>query len=112
MRLFCFLARRDRYSSMRLGCFIGVFAIHLTNSRRRSRLWARCIDGGVCRRAANKALQEEVAKEQQVLVKLSQTNEENRAGVPPCLNITLTSAHPTPQHSTALPPLIPLPLLR
>ena len=32
-----------------------------------------------CRRAANKALREEVAKEQDELVKLSQTNEENRA---------------------------------
>lgn len=31
------------------------------------------------RRAANKALEEEVAKEQEELVKLSQTNEENRA---------------------------------
>ena len=31
------------------------------------------------RRAANKALEEEVAKEQKELVKLSQTNEENRA---------------------------------
>jgi hypothetical protein len=32
-----------------------------------------------CRRAANEALREEVAKEQDELVKLSQTNEENRA---------------------------------
>lgn len=34
---------------------------------------------GECRRAANEALREEVAKEQEELVKLSQTNEENRA---------------------------------
>ena len=44
------------------------------------------------RRAANKALEEEVAKEQKELVKLSQTNEENRAceHVSLCLSVSLS----------------------